>query len=113
MEVAQNVFIEFLPKTAGAALSAVAGGLFAGPGGAAGGAAAGAAGEQLVRFGGSKLWGWAVDKLPVFSVRKLLTRAVDAEHNLKVDHLRETLRAVWENAPLRKTYSPLPPPVLH
>ena len=117
MEVAQNVFIEFLPKTAGAALGAVAGGLvgglFAGPGGAAGGAAAGAAGEQLVRFGGSKLWGWTVDKLPVFSVRKLLTRAVDAEHNLKVDRLRETLRAVWEKAPLRETYSPLPPPALH
>jgi hypothetical protein len=112
MEVAQNIFIEFLPKTAGAAMGAVAGGLVgglvAGPGGAAGGAAVGAAGEQLVRFGGRKLWGWTVDKLPVFSVRKLLTRAVRAEHDLKED-LRRTLREVWENAPLRQNYSRLPP----
>jgi hypothetical protein len=51
-------------------------------------------GEEALRPVQSKLWGWFVDHLPFRSARKLLTRSVRAEQEMR--DLAGKLRAVWE-----------------
>ena len=100
LEITRNVFVEVLPKAVGIAVGVVGGGFAAGPPGAIAGGIAGLVGEEALKVVQRRLWGWVLDKLPFRSARKLLTRSVRAERDLRSD-LGTKLRTVWETGPQR------------
>jgi hypothetical protein len=95
LELARHVVIEVLPKALSAGAGAAAGFVVAGPAGGIGGAVGGVALEEAVRPINERLWGWAMARLPFRSARKLLSRSVRAEQELKED-LVPRLKIVWE-----------------
>jgi hypothetical protein len=95
LEMSKHIAVELFPRALGAAVGAGGGFIVAGPLGAIGGAVVGVVGEEALSRVNERLWGWAVDRLPFRSARKLLTRSVRAEHELK-DQLGATLEKVWQ-----------------
>jgi hypothetical protein len=95
LEITQHILVDVLPKAVGAAGGAAGGLILAGPIGAVGGAAAGVAAEELLRSIQQRLFGWVLDRLPFYSARKLLTRAVRSDLASSTQ-LPEKLRIVWE-----------------
>jgi hypothetical protein len=102
LECTGHVFVEVLPKAFGQAVGpiagAAAGAYLAGPYGAIAGGIAGLVGEEALKSIHDRLWGWVLDRLPFISARKLLTRSVKAEHELR-NELGTKLRATWEISP--------------
>jgi len=95
LELARHIVVEVLPKALSAGAGAGGGFVVAGPVGAIGGAVGGVALEETIRPINERLWGWAMARLPFRSARKLLSRAVRAEQELK-DDLVPHLKTVWE-----------------
>jgi hypothetical protein len=95
LEVSRHVVVELWPKALGAAAGAAGGFVVAGPVGAVGGAVVGVVGEDVLTNVHKRLWGWAINKLPFRSARKLLARSVRAEYELK-DRLGTDLKKAWE-----------------
>jgi hypothetical protein len=95
LELARHTVVEVLPKALSAGAGAGGGFVVAGPVGAIGGAVGGVALEETIRPINERLWGWAMARLPFRSARKLLSRAVRAEQELK-DDLVPHLKTVWE-----------------
>ena len=95
LEVSRHMVVELLPKALGAAAGAAGGFVVAGPVGAVGGAVVGVVGEDALTRVHKRLWGWAIDRLPFRSARKLLSRSVRAEYELK-DRLGTNLEKAWE-----------------
>jgi hypothetical protein len=102
LECTGHIFVEILPKAFGKAVGPVAGAAVgaavAGPYGAMAGGIAGLVAEEVLKPIHSRLWGWVLDRLPFLSARKLLTRSVKAEHELR-NEFGTKLRARWEISP--------------
>lgn len=91
LELTKKISIEILPE----ALGIVGGAAVAGPAGAVAGGIAGLVAKEVLKSTNSRLWGWILDKLPLVSAKKLLTRSLKAEYELR-DELGKKLRTVWE-----------------
>jgi hypothetical protein len=98
LELTRSMFVEVLPKAVGVVVGVAGGGLAAGPPGAIAGGLAGLVGEEALKAVQRRLWGWVLDRLPFRSARKLLTRSVRAEQELRSD-LGTKLRIAWETGP--------------
>lgn len=97
----RSVLVELLPKAFGAAAGAALG-VAAGPVGAAGGALLGIAGEEIIKRVTGKIWGFVFAGLPFISARKLLLRAVRADHTTTAE-LTTDLRKIWQTPAPRPT----------
>jgi hypothetical protein len=98
LENTRHIIVDVLPRALGAAGGAAGGLILAGPVGAAGGAVAGVAAEELLRSVQQRLFGWVLDRLPFYSARKLLTRAVRSDLAYRTK-LQKQLKIVWETGP--------------
>jgi hypothetical protein len=109
LECTGHIFVEVLPKVFGKVVGPLGGGavgtLVAGPSGTIAGSIAGGiaglVGEEVLKPIHRRLWGWVLDGLPFLSARKLLTRSVKAEYELR-DELETKLRTIWKNGPREK-----------
>jgi hypothetical protein len=95
LELMRLIAVEVLPKAFGAGLGALGGLIIAGPPGAVGGAIVSAAGAHALELVNERLWGWTIDRLPFRSARKLLSRSVKAEQELK-GQLGTRLEDLWQ-----------------
>jgi hypothetical protein len=95
LEVSRNLIVEVLPRALGAVGGALVGTLLAGPPGTIAGGLVGVVGEEALRPAQTRLWGWFLDELPFRSARKLLSRSVRADYDLR-EELLPGLRTVWE-----------------
>lgn len=92
----RHMAVEALPSAGGKAIGSLAGGLVAGPPGAALGAASGFVAEHIVLRSQHRLFGWILNGLPMRSARKILSQAVIADFALRKDVTTE-LRIIWES----------------
>jgi len=95
IELSRQVAVDVLPKALGPAAGAAAGFAIGGPAGALVGAAFGPAVEERLTEVNKRVWGWTVERLPFRSARKLLSRSVWAELELR-EKFGQDLKNVWE-----------------
>lgn len=93
---ARNVLVELLPQAVGGVGGAAVGAV-GGSAGAAVGALLGIAADEGLRHISGKVWGSVFERLPFMSARKLLVRAVRAEHD-SMSRLERDLRIIWGTA---------------
>jgi hypothetical protein len=97
LETSRHYLVDVLPKAFGALGGAAIGMSVAGPPGAIGGGLAGVVSEEALRAAQGRLFGWVLDRLPFYSARKLLMRAVNVDF-AKGAKLRQQLEAMWETS---------------
>ena len=95
LEVNRHIAVDILPKSLGPAVGAATGFVLGGPLGAVGGAAVAPVVQEALTKVNNLVWGWVIDRLPYRSARKLLSRSVWAELELR-EKLGRELSNVWE-----------------
>lgn len=95
LESFANRIVTVLPRAVGVVGGGLAGSLAVGADGAVIGGLTGLVGEEVLKVAQNMLWGWYLDRLPLRSGTKLLTRSVKAEYKMR-DELVPQLHAVWE-----------------
>jgi hypothetical protein len=95
LEVNRSIAVDILPKALGPAVGAATGFVLGGPLGAVAGAAVAPVVQEALTQVNNLVWGWVIDRLPYRSARKLLSRSVWAELELR-QKLGPDLSKVWQ-----------------